>query len=90
MDDYYIRIKEFQKIQEKRRKTHEERQEEFKKLYEEKFKVPIALRAFRKDLYEIYTDKKKENDIDYLIELDEIIEEKMKKIYKISSMWRND
>ncbi len=78
-DLYYIRMEEIKKRQEERRKRHEE-----------EFKVPIALRAFRKDLYEIYTDKTKENDIDYLIELDGIIEEKMKKIYKISRMWIND
>jgi hypothetical protein len=78
-DLYYIRMEEIKKRQEERRKRHEE-----------EFKVPIALRAFRKDLYEIYTDKTKENDIDYLIELDGIIEKKMKKIYKISRMWIND
>ncbi len=78
-DLYYIRMEEIKKRQERR-----------KKRLEEEFKVPIALRAFRKDLYEIYTDKTKENDIDYLIELDGIIEEKMKKIYKISRMWIND
>jgi hypothetical protein len=84
-----IILKRKQEEQEKNKKRYEE-QEERNKRHKHRLEVSKAMKAFREDLYEIYKDKTKENDIEYLLELDEIIKKKMKKINKISSMWIND
>jgi len=79
----------YKSVKENQLKLNELRENDLKKLNELRENLK-EFKEFKNTLYEIYIDKSKENDIEHLIEVDKIIQEKIKKINKISQIWRND